>query len=180
MTISGVGLTPANLNGINIHKSRSYFWDSRTQDFWYSAVNALGGALTKFPLGRVSGTGGNLVAMGTWTKDGGDGQDDLACFFLSSGEVLIYAGDNPGDAAAWALVGRFTIGAPMGVRAVQKVGADLVVSTVDGYQRLSLVLSGGRVDGKVGSFSDKIRNAVLEATKLYAANFGWQIALYPL
>lgn len=180
MTISGSGLTPANLDGIHIHKSRSYFWDSGTQDFWYSATNALGGALTKFPLGRVTGTGGNLKAMGTWTKDGGDGQDDLACFFLSSGEVLIYAGDNPGDAAAWALVGRFTIGAPMGPRAIQKIGADLVVSTVDGYQALSIVLSQGRVTQKVGALSDKIRKAVLFATKNYAANFGWQTILYPL
>lgn len=180
MTISGSGLTVANLDGIHIHKSRSYFWDSATQEFWYSGVNALGGSLTKFPLGRVSGTGGNLTAMGTWTKDGGDGQDDLACFFLSSGEVLIYAGDNPGDAAAWALVGRFTLGAPMGVRAIQKIGADLVVSTVDGYQALSLVLSGGRAQQKVGALSDKIRKAVLFATKNYADNFGWQTILYPV
>lgn len=180
MTISGSGLTPANLNGIHVHKNRSYFWDSRTQDFWYSALNALGGALTKFPLGRVAGTGGNVVTMATWTKDGGDGQDDLACFFLSSGDVAIYAGDNPGDSAAWALVGMFKIGAPMGVRAVQKVGADLVVATVDGYQSLSLILATGRARPQIGAFSDKIRKAVLAATKSYASNFGWQVAMYPL
>ena len=180
LTISGTGLTAANLNGIHIHKSRSYFWDNRTQDFWYSATNALGGSLTKFPLGRVAGTGGNLISMGTWTKDGGDGQDDLACFFLSSGDVVIYAGDNPGDAAAWALVGIFKLGAPMGARAIQKGGADLIVSTVDGYQSLSLILAQGRARPQIGAYSDKIRKAVLMATKNYAANFGWQIAHYPL
>lgn len=179
MTISGSGLTPANLSGINIHKGRSYFWDHRTQDFWYSAANALGGALTKFPLGRVAGTGGNLIAMGTWTRDGGDGQDDVACFFLSSGDVAIYAGDNPGDAAAWALVGIFKIGAPMGVRAIKKVGSDLLVSTVDGYQSLSKVLATGRAKNQT-AISDKIRKAVLAATRNFASNFGWQIAHYPL
>lgn len=180
MTISGVGLTVANLNGIHIHKNRSYFWDNRTQDFWYSATNALGGALTKFPLGRVAGTGGNLTAMGTWTKDGGNGQDDLAVFFLSSGDVAIYAGDNPGDAAAWSLVGLFKIGAPLGPRAIQKAGADLVVTTVDGYQSLALILSQDRLRPQIGAYSDKIRKAVLAATKNYASNFGWQIAHYPL
>lgn len=180
MTISGTGLTPANLNGIAIHKNRSYFWDNRTQDFWYSALNALGGALTKFPLGRVTGTGGNLITVGTWTRDGGDGQDDVACFFLSSGDVVIYAGDNPGDSAAWGLVGVFKIGAPLGARAVQKIGSDLVVTTVDGYQTLSFILAKGRVNAKHGTISSKIRNAVLQATKLFASNFGWQIALYPI
>lgn len=180
MTISGSGLTPSNLNGIHIHKFRSYFWDSRTQDFWYSAANALGGALTKFPLGRVAGTGGNLTAVGTWTKDGGDGQDDLACFFLSSGDVVIYAGDNPGDSAAWALVGIFKIGAPLGPRAVHKLGADLAVSTIDGYQSLSLVIGKDRTNASIGMLSDKIRKAVLYATKNYQGNYGWQISLYPL
>lgn len=179
MTISGSGLTPANLDGINIHKGRSYFWDSDTQDFWYSATNALGGALTKFPLGRVAGTGGNLVAMGTWTRDGGDGADDLAVFLLSSGDVVIYAGDNPGDSAAWSLQGIFKIGAPLGIRALMKVGAELVVGTVDGYIPLSAVLSSGRSD-QSKALSDKIRNAVLFATRNYRSNFGWQAIHYPL
>lgn len=179
MTISGSGLTPANLNGINIYKGRSYFWDSRTQDFWYSSANALGGALSKFPLGRVSGTGGNLVAMGTWTRDGGSGPDDLAVFLLSSGDVVIYTGDNPGDSTAWALVGIFKIGAPLGIRALQKVGADLLISTVDGYVPMSRVIAGGRANQK-DAISDKIRDAVLTAARNYAGNFGWQVAHYPL
>jgi hypothetical protein len=178
MTISGSGLTPSNLSGINIFKNRSYFWDYRTQDFWYSATNALGGALTKFPLGRVSGTGGNMIAMGTWSRDGGDGADDLAAFLLSSGDVLVYAGDDPGSGSAWSLVGRFTIGAPMGVRALTKVGADLIVATRDGYVSLAKTLASGRAQ-QSEAFSDKIRKAVLLATKNFAANFGWQVLHYP-
>jgi len=180
MTISGVGLTPANLNGINVYHGRSYFWDTRTQDFWYSAVSALGGVLTKFPLGRVAGTGGNLVAMGTWTRDGGYGAlDDLAVFLLSSGDVVIYSGDNPGVAASWTLVGIFKVGAPLGVRALTKVGADLIISTVDGYQPLSKVLASERTN-QTDALSDKIRKAVLAATRSYASNFGWQSIYYPL
>jgi len=179
MTISGTGLTASNLDGINIFKGRSYFWDSGTQDFWYSAVNALGGSLSKFPLGRVAGTGGNLIAMGTWTRDGGSGPDDLAAFVLSSGDVVIYAGDNPGDSNAWALVGIFKIGAPLGIRAVTKIGSDLIVATVDGYLPMSKVLDSARASPKQ-AISDKIRKAVLSATSLYSGNFGWQIVHYPL
>lgn len=178
MTLSGSGLSAATLTGINIFKNRSYFWDTRKQDFWYSAVNALGGGLTKFPLGRVSGTGGNLTAMGTWTRDGGDGSDDVAVFLMSSGDVLLYAGSNPGDAADWSLIGVFKVGAPMGVRALTKIGADLIISTVDGYVPLSGVLSAGR-SRQDQAISDKIRKAVLSATRSYGLNFGWQALHYP-
>jgi len=178
MTVSGTGLSVANLVGINVFKSRTYFWEAESQDFWYSAVNALGGALTKFPLSRVGQFGGNLVTMGTWTRDGGDGVDDLAVFFMSSGEVIIYQGSDPGDAADWALVGVFRIGAPLSIRGVVKVGPDLIVMTKDGYFPLSKVLYIGRGTQK-GAISDKINGAVSEAAREYGANYGWQAILYP-
>lgn len=180
MSISGPGLSGAtsSLDGINIFKNRSYFWKTTGQDFWYSATNALGGALSKFPLGRVAGTGGNLICMGTWSRDGGDGPDDLAAFVLSSGDVAVYAGDNPGDAASWGLVGLFKIGAPMGVRSCQKIGGDLVIATRNGYVPMSKVLA-TREAKNDEALSDKIRKAVLAATRLYSANFGWQVLLYP-
>jgi hypothetical protein len=179
MTVSGVGLTVTNLNGIHIFKSRSYFWDNRTQDFWYSATNALGGVLVKFPLGRVTNGGGNLIAMGTWSVDAGDGMADMAVFVLNSGDVLVYAGDDPGTAASWVLKARYSMGAPLSTRAVKKVGSELIVVTRSGYIPLSKALPGGRVFEQKSSISDKIRGAALEATKLNSANFGWDVAHYP-
>jgi len=175
MTISGTGLTPANLNGINVFKGRSYFWDSNTQDFWYSATNALGGTLTKFPLGRVSGFGGNLIAMGTWTVDAGDGVNDVAVFCMSSGDVIVYNGDDPG--ATWALVGIYHIGGIMSVRGLAKVGSDLVVLTSDGYIPMSQVLRAGNI--AASKVSDNIRNEILSVTSAYKSNYGWDILQYP-
>lgn len=179
MTVSGSGLTTSTLNGIHIYKNRSFFWSDTTQDFWYSATNALGGTLTKFPLGRVQGTGGNLLAMGTWSRDAGNGIQDLAVFVLTSGDVLVYAGDNPGDAAAWSLVSRYTIGAPVSKRAVKKIGSDLIMVTKAGYVALNAVLEQGRVNEQAVAVSSKIRGAAITATASYAANFGWDLCLYP-
>lgn len=175
MTISGSGLTPANLDGVHAHKNRSYFWDSATQDFWYSATNAMGGTLTKFPLGRVAGTGGNLVSMQSWSIDTGAGLDDYAVFFLSSGDVLMYTGSDPGDANDWALVARYRIGAPINQRAIAPLDGDLVIITRDGYLSLSQALLGR----KGLPFSDKIRSAALSEIQQYAESFGWQIIHYP-
>jgi hypothetical protein len=116
--------------------------------------------------------------MGTWTRDGGDGVDDLACFFMSSGEVIIYQGSNPGDAADWALVGVFRIGPPLGVRSVVKVGPDLIVMTKDGYFPLSKIINIGRGSTK-GAISDQINGAVIDAARAYSSNYGWQSVLYP-
>ena len=179
MTISGSGLTVSLLNGIHVHKGRSYFWDNRTQDFWYSATNALGGVLVKFPLGRVTNGGGNLVGMGTWSVDAGDGMNDMAVFILSSGDVLIYLGDDPGTAANWQLKGRYSMGAPLATRGIKKVGSELFAITKSGYIPLSKALPGGKVVEGTSAISDKIRGAALDATRTYGANFGWEICHYP-
>lgn len=179
MTISGTGMTPANMNGICIHRNRSYFWDDRTQDFFYSATNALGGVCTKFPLGRVNGTGGNLLAMVTWSRDSGSGPDDLAAFVLSSGDVLVYAGGNPGNANEWQIVGRYVTAGPISKRAVKKIGADVVITTKAGYLSLAQIFQRGEFDEESGAISSKIRQAVLDATAAQPSTFGWQIQLYP-
>lgn len=175
LTISGTALTVADLIGINIFNSRSYFWTDDSQDFWYSATNALGGALTKFPLSRVGQFGGKLLAMGTWTRDAGDGMNDLAVFLMTSGEVIIYSGADP---ASFSLLGVFRIGAPLSVRGVIKLGGDLVVMTKDGYEPLGAVINKGRL-GDTGILSNQINPAVTKAAKDYANNYGWQAFHYP-
>lgn len=168
---TGSGLTITNLVGVNVFKSRLYFWETNSQDFWYAAAAGITGALTKFPLSRVGQFGGNLVAMGTWTHDGGSGVDDHAVFIMSSGEVIVYQGSDPGDASDWALVGVYRIGVPLGIRGVLKVAGDLIIMTTDDYVSLSEVL----VSGQLGSAS-KLSGAVAEASS-NAGLFGWQAVI---
>lgn len=127
LTISGV--TGSTLSGIFVFKNRSYFWNQDTQSFWYSAVNRMGDALTAFPLGRVSAIAGNLLTMSSISMDAGSGLDDFAVFIMSSGDVLVYQGSNPGDANDWALVGIFKTAAPVNIRSVAKWGGDCLVLT---------------------------------------------------
>lgn len=174
MTVSGVGLSGSNLIGINAFKSRTYFWEANSQDFWYSATNALGGALVKFPLSRVSQFGGNLTCMATWTMDGGSGPDDYAVFIMSSGDVIVYQGSDPGSADDWSLVGIYRIGSPLSIRSAIKVGGDLLIITRDDYVFLSKVLKEGASYKK-----SKAVGALQTAVNSYGSNFGWQAMLYP-
>lgn len=177
LTISGSGLTVSTLIGNHVHKSRTYYWADNSQDFWYSAVNAIGGTLTKFPLSRISKLGGELMAMASWSRDAGDGQDDVACFIMSSGEILIYTGSDPGS--DYVLVGIFRSGAPIGRRCVEKVGGEVIIITKDGFTPISDMIASGRIKNK-SKVSDQINGAVVSAAKSYGTAYGWQAILYPL
>ncbi len=172
-TITGPTLT--SVVGCNVYKSRIYLWQNNSPDFWYGGTNSISGAFTQFPLSRVSKLGGNLVAMGSWTLDGGDGMDDLAVFVMSSGEVIVYRGSDPGDSASWALAGIYRVAPPLGIRAITKAGGDLVVSTLEDHQVLTDILTRGRV----GVPLSKVSGAQKAASAAGKSLFGWQHLVYP-
>lgn len=173
-TMTATDVTVTSLNGIAVFKNRLYLWKTSGQDFWYLGVNAVTGTLTKFPLSRVGQFGGNLIAVGTWTLDGGAGIDDYAVFIMSSGEVIVYSGTDPGDATAWSLVGVYSIAEPLGVRGVVKEGGDLRIMTTHDYVSLKDVLT----NGQLGTAS-KVSGAVVEAAESTAPlTFGWQALMY--
>ena len=176
MTVSGTGLTVETLIGLHTYKSRSYFIQKNSASFWYSALNALGGVLTEFKLGRLSGIGGNLMAIDTWSIDAGNGPADVLCFFMSSGDVIVYTGSNPGS--DFQLIGLYKIGAPIGRRCTQKIGSELYVITKSGYVPLSSAAKLGLVKQSV-AISDNIRGAVAQAAESAANLGGWQAILYP-
>jgi hypothetical protein len=176
-TWTGSGLTTSNLVGVNVFKNRLFFWENNSQDFWYAAINAVTGTLTKFPLSRVSRLGGNLMAMATWTIDGGAGLDDMAVFIMTSGDVVVYQGTDPGDASAWSLVGVYQIGAPVNIRGQVQLGGDLGIIAQDDFVSLTRVLRQRGV--KTSDDLSKISGAMAEATAVHSSKNGWQAILYP-
>lgn len=177
--ITGASFTPANMIHINEFKERIFFIEKDTLSFWYmDTVSAVAGTVKEFPLESFCDKGGSLVAMGTWSIDGGVGLDDLAVFITSKGQVIVYQGTDPGVAGNWALIGVFNIGEPIGRRCLIKFGGDLLVVSQDGLVPLSINLIQGRSNKRV-AISDNIRTAFSNATQLYGDNFGWQPVVYP-
>lgn len=176
--ISGTGLTVSHLIGATPFKDRVFYWEKASQILWYSASGAIAGTLTAFNLGGLSGFGGNIQAICTWTRDGGSGPDDYCVILMNSGAVLMYNGTDISDAAAWALVGIFQIGSPVGTRCFMKLGPDVAVINKDGFDPLSQVMPG--LWNPSASLSNKITFAAQQAVNSYHDNFGWQPLLYPL
>ena len=59
-TISGSGLTPANLIDVMAHKRRIYLIEKNTLQFWYLPVGSITGVAAKFDLGPIFTEGGTL------------------------------------------------------------------------------------------------------------------------
>lgn len=175
MTVSGVSNT-ALLNMITTFKNRTYFGYAGSQSFYYSALNTLGGALTEFPLGRIGTFGGNLVGIETITKDGGSGQDDAICFFMSTGEIIVYEGTDPGT--NFVLTGKFLAGRPLNSRAIYKFGADILFATNEGYLPVSALLPLSYGKDNVG-INKYIKGAASAAASSFGSYDGWQIILSP-
>ncbi len=174
MTLSGTGLTTTSVIGVNVFKSRSYFWMSASQSMWYSALNTMGGTTTEFKLGRVGNITGYLVAMANITVDGGLGIDDLAAFIFSSGDVVVYQGSDPGDAALWSLVGLYRMPAPVGRRCVIQYRGDVLVLTTDGVISLTSVMQ-----GRTSEITGKIDQAITSAVASGSSLTGWEMCFFP-
>jgi hypothetical protein len=123
------------------YRNRLYFIQQDSMNAWFLPIDAVGGVLQPITLGGAASRGGKLLFGATWSIDAGDGIDDKCVFVTDLGEVLIFTGSNPADAANWRQEGRYQIGAPLGMNAHMQLGGDLMIATVDGIVPLSQAIN---------------------------------------
>lgn len=173
----GMTYSPEDIVNVNIHKGRIWGCLVGSTDVVYLAADAVGGAATVFPLGGVMSMGGYVVAMGTWSRDAGDGPDDYAVFVTSRGQIIVYAGIDPDT--DFVLIGVFNLGAPLGRRCFTKVGSDLAVVTIDGVYPLSNAISFDRGAIERVAITGRIQRAMNDAARAAQNTFGWELVGYP-
>ncbi len=168
----------ATCPNIHIFKNRIWLIQTGTLKAWYLPINAIGGAAVALDMSSLAMQGGYLMAAMTFTLDGGYGVDDYLAFITSKGEVLTWRLTDPTTPSGIALIGVYSLAAPVGRRCFIKYGGDLLIITQDGVVPLSQALQSARTGPKI-SITDKIQFAVGEATNTYGDNFGWQLLLVP-
>ncbi len=172
------GVTSTELVAPIKHKGRLYFIRRNSLVLYYLSAGVAGGALTAFDLSADCKRGGYLMAGASWTRDAGDGQDDVLVLVTSEGEALVYQGNNPSSAANWALIGSFYIGTPLGRRCLSQYGGELIVLTENGAFAISAALLTASVTTEK-ALSDKIVRAFTEAARVYGDTFGWEATVFP-
>src|SRR3546814_4932486 len=103
-----------------VYKSRLWFAQKDSMTAWYmDNADSIGGTAEPFPLGGVFGLGGSLLFGSAWSIDSSSdsGLSEQNIFVSTEGEVAVYQGSDPGEAATWSKVGVYRIGKPLGARA---------------------------------------------------------------
>lgn len=174
------GVSPSALSYVWIYKSRAWFVEKDSLNAWYLPVDQVSGAATKFPLGGVFGLGGSLMFGATWSLDSGaEGGLSEQCVFVSTeGEVAVYQGTDPNDAADWKKVGVYRIGRPLGPKAHIRAGGDLVIATDIGFVPLSQAIQRDVAALSPGAVSYAIETAWNERVENHSPA-PWHCELWP-
>lgn len=175
--ITGSGISASDFIHVTPHKGRLWFAINESSDAAYLQPDSIQGTAAKFPVGGNWSYGGHLVAIASWSLDGGNGPDDYIAFISSQGQVSIYNGDDP--ATNFSLVGTYYIGAPIGRRCFTKVGADIAVICIDGVVPLSKALIYERAAVSKVSLTERIQRVMNQSAREFRQNFGWQLLSYP-
>lgn len=166
---SGSGLTITNLINVALVRNRLWFCEKNKGHVWYGGIAAVTGALTKFQLDQIA-DGGYCMAVGSWSRDAGDGADDLTVFVMSTGQIIVYQGD---PATTFSIVGKYAGAPPIGRRCTVKVGGELVVITRLGLLPVSAAIGGVALDlARIDPWG-KIAPGIAEDAALYGSNEGW-------
>lgn len=172
------GATTTDFIHAHVFKGRLFFTIKNKLSFAYLGLSNIQGAASLFDLTQFSKRGGYLMAIGTWTRDGGSGLDDFLVAITSEGEVFIYQGSDPSTADDWSLVGIFEIGRPLGRRCMGTYRNDLAILTYDGFIPLSQVLSLDRQNIAAVAISSNINPTFTTSAQQYGTIFGWEFCFY--
>lgn len=175
-TASITGVTPTAIIQVAAYSERIWLTRSGEISPAYLPTDSIQGAATVFDLTGVFNKGGFLQAIGSWSRDGGQGPDDYIAFVTSRGEVAIYAGDPQRNME---LAGVYEMGAPIGRRCLTKVGPDLAVVCVDGVLPLSRAINTDRAAILTATITARIQPVMNQSARDWGANFGWQLTSYP-
>lgn len=171
--------TSSTFINVCVHNTRLWFVENNSLKIHYLPVQSVAGAAKQINLSEHCELGGKLMAMASWSRDGGSGPDDYAVFITSEGQVLVYGGNDPDDAATWGLVGKFNGPKPIGHRCLIKLGADLCLLSNQGLLPLPQYLGRSSAALKGTSLTEKISGAFRSAVRSGGSNYGWQVIEYP-
>lgn len=170
------GATATTFVHVAIHAERLWFVEKGSLRVWYLPVKSIAGAATGFDVASFCRLGGEMVAIASWTRDGGAGPDDYLVGLTSKGEVLVYSGTDP---AVMRLVGVFQIAEPVGRRCTIKLGGELIVLTSQGPVSLSQALGTPQAGTQNIALTSKVGGAFQDAFTEAGTAFGWQMIEHP-
>lgn len=156
-------------------KSRLFF--AKGLAVFYLPTGQVGGAMEDLSLSGVFQRGGQIAFGTSWSSDSGAGFGDRCVIVSDQGEIAVYEGDDPSDANAWRLVGRYDVAPVLGRNAHVRVGGDVLIATTDGLLPLSGVVSRDPMALATAAISRPISRAWHRGVESLA--WGWSVTRWP-
>lgn len=171
---------PATFAGCVVFKSRIWFIQRNSASAWYLPVGQVTGTVTEFNFGTKFKHGGTLVALYNWTIDGGEGIDDYLVAVSSTGDIIIYKGNDPATATDFLQHGQWYIGqTPVGRRLAGSFGGELYVLSAYGLVPLTKLIAGALIQQEDIYVSRKINPLINEQMATSRTSLGWEVKLIP-
>jgi hypothetical protein len=172
------GVDPDNLVFPFVFKNRLWFVERDSANAWYLPLNQIYGVAQKFPLGALFRAGGHLIGLWSWTYDGGAGLDDSLVAVSSGGDVLVYQGTDPSQAATFGLKGVWSIGPPpAGRRIGNSTGGELLLLSRLGLVPMSKLVLGAITSAEFATA--KVSNYLNDIMREKAVYPGWAVIQQP-
>jgi hypothetical protein len=160
------------INVVLAHMNRIFMVDKTNLCVFYLPLLQKSGAVKQLPLGTIMKKGGSIVALASWSIDGGTGIDDKLVVFSSEGEIAIYSGFDPDS--NFELVGVFALDKPVHKNAIALYGGDLFVQVNTGLIPMSVVIRDQTES--LGKYDKAIQPGFLERS-IYKSRPGWGLIL---
>jgi hypothetical protein len=180
------GIAPSLLTSVSSFKNRLWFVQGGTMTAWYLPSGAMAGVAKPFYLGGFFKRGGALLEIIDWSANTNDGLHNSIAFRSTTGEVLIYQGDDPdaivGDLLSpLILQGLFFTSAPIGGKSSVRFGADTVLLTRMGLVPLGALVSGNATDALYEGLlsSRNISRTITRIVRSSGYNPNWELQNYP-
>lgn len=171
-TVGGGAINTNTFKYVEVYRQRVFFIVENSTRIVYLNANSPTGGGTTYDTAAIFRKGGNLVALGTWTIDGGTGPDDHLVLVTSEGEVAVFSGNDP---ATWSYKGTYFIAPPLGLNPLFKFGGDLLYACNAGIYPLSRALLVATLD-RSAAITNKI-NPVF--TGGFSADSRYQLSFLP-
>lgn len=172
------GVDPQDLVSPIAHQHRIWAVEKDSTRGWYLPPEQLYGNAVAFDFGGNFNRGGYLQTLTTYTYDSGYGPNDYLAAISSAGEVSLYKGLDPNNAADWQLIGVFYVGATFTRRCTTKFGGDFALLTQYGMVTMNSVMSPASDSVLNNALSQKIQYLISEVITEGSYRAGWDIHTY--
>lgn len=179
------GVDPSLFVQVCVWKKRLLFMTRESGKMWFLPVGSVGGAAQAFDFGPQLINGGAVVGLANWTQDDGAGVDDRLCIIGSAGDLIIYEGTDPSDAAKFGAIGTWFIGQPpVGRRCFTTGGGNVYVLTTIGVVPVNQVVQGGldnllTSDTELLSQLRKLQSQLNDDFATLINTTGWELITIP-